>query len=193
MWRSFFFAVGLMLIILGLECLVAESFVVSSQARLPGFVKKILDEKGKTPPSAQNGANSVAQNVLIPQTGSFNNGSRFGPSRFDSQYGSGGFYGGRPNQIGGQTSQNQFQTNPQFSLAGYGSPAANSGQLVPQSFGGGASVTGVSARKNRRKCYTRKTGCHGVCWPLELWLFSTQIQRAADFPNNQASLNLTPF
>ena len=151
MWRSFFFAVGLMLIILGLECLVAESFVVSSQARLPGFVKKILDEKGKTPPSAQNGANSVAQNVLIPQTGSFNTGSRFGLSRFDSQYGSGGFYGGRPNQIGGQTSQNQFQTNPQFSLAGYGSPAANSGQLVPQSFGGGASVTGVSARKKPSK------------------------------------------
>lgn len=108
MWRAFFFAVGTMLIIMGLECLVIERFVVQD-ARIPGFVAQVLDgspqELGGGPFTYQNGAGSAA--------------SPFGPSRFNDDFANqnqplGNFYGGVPN------SGQRQDTNSQFSLAGFG-------------------------------------------------------------------------
>lgn len=88
MWRAFFFSIGIMLIILGLECLVAESFVVHG-ARIPGVVAKVLDGTSKSPSAGQ-------------FAGSGN--SAFGPSRFNNQYQPSGYsqfslagYGSQPN------------------------------------------------------------------------------------------------
>ena len=41
MWRAFFFAVGIMLIITGLECLVTQQFVIHG-AQVPNFVAAML-------------------------------------------------------------------------------------------------------------------------------------------------------
>ena len=141
MWRAFFFAVGITFILLGLQCLVADSFVVSSQARLPGFVKKILNEKSETTPA--NASSPIALGGAssgMPQMTGPNSGSRFGPSRFESQYNSGNYYGGQANQ---SRTSSQFNSQPdsQFSLAGYGSQANNSFQRMS------APPTAISAGK----------------------------------------------
>ncbi len=132
MWRAFFFAVGTMLIILGMECLVAERFVVT-QGRVSKVLGKILDEKpaasgnlamGNFPQNAmtQSFAGQGARKQGGPNTGlpfgsSANGGSKYGPSRFNDdytdqpQYGR-DYYGGMPS--------NQRQANQPFTLAGFG-------------------------------------------------------------------------
>ena len=79
MWRAFFFAVGTMLIILGLECLVSEHFVVS-QGRISKVLAKILDDKPAI--SNQSGLAGIGptngQNPMVPMGMRGNNG--FGPN-----------------------------------------------------------------------------------------------------------------
>jgi len=134
MWRAFFFAVGTMLIILGFECLVAEHFVVT-QGRVSKVLAKVLNDKPANP-SPNMAPNLVANPMMQGQPGAMqtysgpNAGlgfggmpptgmSKYGPSRFDDSFanqpGSGSnFYGGvSPSSRGG---------NPQFSLAGFGTP-----------------------------------------------------------------------
>ena len=110
MWRAFFFAVGTMLIILGLECLVTESFVVQG-ARIPGFVAKILDGASKQ------GAGPLGSNQSLAQNATETGVSQFGPSRFNDSFSrqpAGNYYGGVP------SSSQASNANSQFSLAGFG-------------------------------------------------------------------------
>jgi hypothetical protein len=119
MWRAFFFAVGIMLIILGLECLVTEQFVVSDGTRFRAIVSGALDGEQKAPRPQP--AISSAQPQIATGFESRQGRSQFGPSRFDrspfdaqNQSGS-SYYGGVPRS-------NSRNANSQFSLAGFGTP-----------------------------------------------------------------------
>lgn len=123
MWRAFFFAVGTMLIILGIECLVVERFEVANSTRIPPFLAAMFNgqqsptlgypqanPQGFPPGYAQTG-------FVVPQSG-----SAFGPSRYDDQFQtSQSYYGGTPSALAGQL------PSAQFSLAGFGSAPAQPG------------------------------------------------------------------
>jgi len=123
MWRAFFYAVGVSLILLGVQFLVVDHFVVANGTRVPGFVAKFLNKGGQKLPGVANhqpviNGQSVpqfvnAQSASFRQPGRLasnfngggqaNTGSRFGPSRFaDSQFSNSNlppntnYYGGVP-------------------------------------------------------------------------------------------------
>lgn len=128
MWRAFFLAVGVMLIILGVECLVLDKFVVASRARMPAALSKIIDKITAPDPPAQ-GLGGIGQPNLATNPAQTPNafGSQFGPSRFGTPYANGyqppNFYGGNP------TGQLNAPANSPFSLTAYGSP--NTGGVNP--------------------------------------------------------------
>jgi hypothetical protein len=138
MWRAFFFAVGTMLIILGLECLVTERFVVQG-ARIPGFVAKVLDGASKQPGSGPHGSNqSPAQTA-----------SSFGPSRLNDNFAgpyqpAGNYYGGVPSSSQGSNA------NPQFSLAGFGKQQSTTAPATPPWQGVGRQPNSGSTRVQSR-------------------------------------------
>jgi hypothetical protein len=145
MWRSFFFAIGVMLIILGFECLIADRFEISNSARIPNAVARIFDS-GNSPQSEFNQfANSTnAQNGF----GNSNfGGSQFGPSRFGSQFDNNqsltnaNYYGGASS-----ASLRQPARRP-FSLAGFGGRSQSSNQTSGQSL--------LVPGKNTRVVYTK--------------------------------------
>lgn len=106
MWRSFFFAVGAMLIILGLECLVADRFEISNRTRIPKLVAQMFEE-GKT----QEGIGS-----RLGSTGD----SRYGKSLFQSPFSNNQSLTSQ-DYYGGVSSSNLRQpANRPFSLAGFG-------------------------------------------------------------------------
>ncbi|MDA7924278.1 hypothetical protein N9061_01425 [bacterium] len=108
MWRAFFFAVGIMLIITGLECLVTQQFVIHG-ARVPNFVAAMLFDGPKdTNVTPSNDALRMAQGgYQAPRSTARNSG--FGSSSFDDPY---------------QTESNYRRQNgnqrSDFSLAGFG-------------------------------------------------------------------------
>ena len=139
MWRALFFAIGTMLIILGLECLVTESFVVQG-ARIPGFVAKILDGTSKNPSGGPYGLNPG-----LAQNGTGNGASSFGSSRFNDNYSGqnqpgGSYYGGGPGS----------NANSQFSLAGYGSEQSGIAPTSQPWAGGGRQSNAGSPLLQRR-------------------------------------------
>lgn len=120
MWRAFFFAIGIILVILGLQCLVVDRFFVHQDGKVAGFVNKALNVieplRGDLSPAPANqvgngqfGNASSNQNVR-PQNPFQTGGSPFGPSRFQSPYSqvqyapnqaNAGAYGGQPFQPAG--------------------------------------------------------------------------------------------
>jgi hypothetical protein len=118
MWRAFFFAVGVMLIILGFECLVAERFYVS-QGRIPNVVSKLLSWASDGAPKQWDGPNAGLAFGGQSRLGGDPNVSQFGgPSRFNDQYAGAGpsYYGGAPSAGLQQNGQQPFR------LTGFGSP-----------------------------------------------------------------------
>lgn len=130
MWRSFFFATGITLIIVGVQCLVVDTFLIADSTRLPSVVTRFLDDirgpgaQNKQPAGYPQFVNSTSQGA-IPSYGGVGN-SRFGPSRFGdnglsnsnlppSLGGSQSYYGGLP----GQTLGTRANPNQPFSLAGF--------------------------------------------------------------------------
>lgn len=107
MRRAFFFAVGIMLVITGLECLVTQQFVIHG-AQVPNFVAEILFD------NFTDGSNSSSENFQIAEGGyqaprSTTRNSGFGSSSFDDPYRTDS---NRRRQNGNQRSD--------FSLAGFG-------------------------------------------------------------------------
>lgn len=94
MWRSFFFAVGVMLIILGFECLIADRFEISRSARIPNFVARMFE-------TTDSPKNSVSNS----------NGSLFQPSRFNNPF----------NRNQASSGNLREPAKRPFSLAGWGS------------------------------------------------------------------------
>ena len=122
MWRALFYAVGIVLIALGVECIIVGRFTISQAARLPEFIDRIFYDNG--PGGYGWGNNQSVGSVASPQSiqgygGVPNLSSRYGPSRFGgSQFGNDQFFGGG-NQVG------QATGNAPFSLAGFGTSPSN--------------------------------------------------------------------
>lgn len=102
MWRAFFIAIGIFLVILGGQCLIVDKFFISQNGKLGEIAVKavnIIDpQKNDSPQAAQpqSGFNQVGQNG-----GGFTRPapSPFGPSRFQSPYApvsNNAGYGGTP-------------------------------------------------------------------------------------------------
>ena len=115
MWRSFFFAFGIFLIFIGLECLAVEEFRVDKNNRLFAFAKKanraIEATAGNGP--VQNGGglsnpNGAGPNFANQQQFSLPSSASYygGPSRFQtSSYQSA--YGGSQQPLSANTVSNQ--------------------------------------------------------------------------------------
>ncbi len=149
MWRAFFLAIGIMLIILGVECTVVGRFQISQDANLPLAVEKMLAGEGWGGDlSSGNLANSegnigmmpsrYAANVAPPQPiqgygGMPTVSSQYGPSRFSSgQFGNDQF-----SSFGSNSNKPSQTANSQFSLAGFGSrPASDSNTSLTLNRGG---------------------------------------------------------
>ena len=127
MWRSFFYALGVGLMVLGGEALIFERVTINPDAKLPAFAQRMLTPDTAGPNFARDGQdqyafarsqqaggipNAVGPNAagqvprVLPASSNAGNGyssqSRFGPSRFAGPA-NGGYGGGR---IGfGQNSQ----------------------------------------------------------------------------------------
>ena len=144
MWRSFFFAIGVMLIILGFECLIADRFEISNSARIPNALARIFNSDNS--PSSE--SNSLA-NSINPQNSLGNSnfgGSQFGPSRFSSQFDNNQSLT-KPNYYGGASSASLRQPAKRpFSLAGFGG-SQNPNQTLPQTL--------LVPGKNSRVVYTK--------------------------------------
>jgi hypothetical protein len=150
MWRSLFLAVGIILIIGGLECMVVGRFFVSPEARIPGFLTKAMGNSSQVQaPSAvpQVAVGTVNRptiaNVAPPQRinnqvgygGSPSGWSQYGPSRFSDTYNNNQSYlrkgSGMPTQVAAGSFRqqgympnaavrNNVQGGQPFSLSGYG-------------------------------------------------------------------------
>lgn len=114
MWRSFFYALGVGLMVLGGEALIFERVSLNPDAKLPPFVQRMLQSDGfedpyrsgsdpyafSTPQQAVGMPNAAGQIAPIARPVSSNNSiayssqSRFGPSRFAGPA-NGGYGGGR--------------------------------------------------------------------------------------------------
>ena len=155
MWRSFFFALGIGLMVLGAEALVFERFVISPTAHLPKFLDKVY-EKGSSDSFAQSIGNQLSpfsanaqtvngngQDFRLPNYSQASQGSQFGPSRFSGPQ-NGNYGGGRVDlsRSGLNSSPNQ-SAGPAAYPASFGNnPAiANNGQA---SFGNSVSRTIVT-------------------------------------------------
>jgi len=95
MWRSFFFAVGIILILIGLQCLMVENFRVDKNSRIFAVAAKANRALDSSPPG--NFANR--QRFSLPSAESYYGGpSRFHNPNYPTQPG----YGGRT-QFGQQS------------------------------------------------------------------------------------------
>ena len=129
MWRSLFYAVGIGLFALGLQTLVLEHVTVTKDTKLQKLIKKILadDKPGfasnqsipqqyGAPNSNPFARNPATQNQAPGgnQSFGFNNGSRFGPSRFSGPAYGTGYGGGRVNSSQVANGAPQFGSSSQF-------------------------------------------------------------------------------
>lgn len=133
MWRSFFFAVGIGLMVLGAEALVFERIVINRSAKLPKFLNGLY-EKGISDSFALSDSTQIqpfSAQVQPPNKSGFPfgsqssaAGSQFGPSRFSGpQYGNYG--GGRVDLSRSGLTTNRNQTaGPTAYPVSFGSPSA---------------------------------------------------------------------
>jgi hypothetical protein len=76
MWRAFFYAAGLMLIILGVECIVVGRFRLSPDSSFNKLARKVWGESQET-------VSGQPDNRILAR-GFGSNPSQFGPSRFNN-------------------------------------------------------------------------------------------------------------
>ena len=142
MWRSFFFAFGIALMVLGAEALVFERFVIAPTARLPKFLNGVY-EKGPSDSLAQlNGSqlspfsanaqvpNGNGQDFQLSRYSQSSQTSQFGPSRFSGPQ-NGNYGGGRVDLSRSGLNQNRGQSaGPAAYPVSFGNNAAiaNNGQ-----------------------------------------------------------------
>lgn len=121
MWRAFFFSVGTILFILGLQCLVVDKFYVNQNGRVSDLVNKALNVIDSSGTSGANQPNSMVagQNrATLPNTGTS---SAYGPSRFQTApYSPAQFNSNNPANYGGQG----------FQSAGFPQPTTGSGNVA---------------------------------------------------------------
>ena len=119
MWCAFFFAVGIVLIILGLETLVVGRVAIASEGKVPALLAKILSEENRPVAAPGLFTRQASANVAPPQQftnyyGGAPSTAGYGQSRFSDQFGNDQFFGANPGLNG------TARQNSQFSLAGFG-------------------------------------------------------------------------
>ena len=141
MWRSFFFALGVSLMVLGAEALIFERFVIAPTARLPKFLNGLY-EKGTADSFAQSDSGQITPFSASPQLSNGNgqdfrlpsySQSSFGPSRFSGPQ-NGNYGGGRVDlSRSGLNPQTNRTAGPTAYPVSFGNnPAiANNGQAQP--------------------------------------------------------------
>lgn len=129
MWRALFFSIGVMLIVVGLECTVVRHFTISNDAHLPDFVNEMIANQ-QAPRVGGSRQKNVSSEIAPPQSipGYGNQtqmASQFGkPSRFSqSSFGNDQFFADR--NTNRHASQRKGGAG-QFSLAGYGAQSRHS-------------------------------------------------------------------
>ncbi len=146
MWRSFFFAVGIGLMVLGVEALVFEKIVIDGSAKLPRFFSGLYEngladgfETVEIDRRAAIDEQRYNSNGFALGTQPQGSGSQFGPSRFSGPQFSGSQYG---NYGGGRVDLSRSGlTQPFARLAGN----RNSGpSAYPVSFGNSVDNTGAN-------------------------------------------------
>ena len=122
MWRSFFLAVGIGLMLLGAEALVFERVVINESAKLPKFLNGLFEKDhldsfensnyllGQGNPALRNSAETHLQRVP------YSSASRFGPSRFSGPR-SGNYGGGRIDLSRSGLNSNGSQTPNAFPVS----------------------------------------------------------------------------
>lgn len=112
MWRALFLAIGVVLIIAGLECLVVGRFMIQ-EARLPPFLAKALDENsagGSAATSPSVSSQPVRQGYGgVPGGGAGYASNRFGNDQF----------------FAASSTSNSANAGSQFSLPGFGASNRN--------------------------------------------------------------------
>lgn len=132
MWRSFFLAVGISLMLLGVEALVFERFVVNQTAKLPKFLNGIFEKDlagnfartnnlpGQADPAFRNptfqNPSFQTSNASNFQRVPFSSESRFGPSRFSGPQ-AGNYGGGRVDLSRSGINSNNPQSGAAFPVA----------------------------------------------------------------------------
>lgn len=118
MWRAFFFAIGIVLVILGLQCLVVDKFFVSQRGKLSELVVKVLNVVD--PPKKESGPNLAPANTNdrfvqngqgFPRPAQ----SAYGSSRFQSPFSpvsNSTGYGGQPFSTAGFQQASATATTP---------------------------------------------------------------------------------
>lgn len=141
MWRSFFLAVGIGLMLLGVEALVFERVVVNDSAKLPAFLNGIFEKDVSDSFGLANNvrgpANSALPNPALRTSNASNfqrvpytSESNFGPSRFSGPQ-SGNYGGGRVDLSRSGINSNNIQTGNAFPVSfGNGGNPAGAGLAV---------------------------------------------------------------
>lgn len=112
MWRALFFSVGVMLIVLGLECLVVDKYLVSQRTRVPTLIARML-EGDRSSADGNYQAQNDRSNSQSWNSDSYN-GSRFQASPYSSDP-----QGANQSNYFGGTG------NSKFSFAGFGNKDAS--------------------------------------------------------------------
>ena len=131
MWRSFFFAVGIILILVGLQCLAVEQFRINKNNRLFAFANRANRalEATKSPDGLRNQnnfalQNGQAQNLANQQRFSLPSSESYygGPSRFQSSAypTTNSAYGGAGQLSQQSLSAKQVSNTLNYSDTGYG-------------------------------------------------------------------------
>ena len=142
MWRSFFFAVGIVLVLIGLQSLAVEEFRVDKNNRLFSFAKRanraieatasrdnLRRQNGLGLPNGQGSNFANQQQFSLPSSESYYGGpSRFQTSSYQSAY------GGGPQLSQQSLSSNPISNNANFRQVGFETNSASSRPKVLQSY-----------------------------------------------------------
>jgi len=125
MWRAFFYAVGTMLVILGVQCVLVGRFQLSNEATIPETAKRFISGLESSRDPGGQPSNPYSNSPLI-ENSSANRGfggrpapsSSYGPSRFEDRYsGNDRFFSGsggqqnRPMEFANYTTGNNNAAN----------------------------------------------------------------------------------
>lgn len=158
MWRSFFFAVGIGLMVLGAEALVFERIDIAQSTPVPEFLNKLLQQTDSNgvvlaPAAPQQPFSPSNANVNTnPLASQFNggvsnpfNGSQFGPSRFSGP--SAGGYGGQRVDLSrsGLVTNNNRSFGTEAYPVSFANPVANQGTANNSPFA--AAPTSLTGRQ----------------------------------------------
>jgi hypothetical protein len=136
MWRAFFFAVGYLLMFLGLQSLVFERVQLSQEAKVPPFIRRMLhDPAAPSQPSVYSRqAPAVASRPVIDLRSRALGGGTglgYGPSRFTNGGFGGGSFSAAPYRNHVDSRPTTFSVSsgqpggvPRVDLAGYRSPVS---------------------------------------------------------------------